>query len=135
MSSFLLVPPLLVDGFLFLLFGKGLRPGRTALLTSLATQARGHELDAKTTRYTRRVTAVWAGSAGLLFLLMAPGLVFESWRPVALTLAFAQGPFYATLLIAEHVFRRHHLDHIKHMRFIDFLRFLRRFDYAAALRD
>lgn len=135
MTAFFLLPPLLLDILLAWLFGKGLRPGKTPLLTTLATKARGHALDARTTCYTRQITTLWAASAAVLALLIAPGLLVDGWRPVAAIAALCQGPFYLLLLIAEHVFRRHHLDHIEHMGFIAFLRFLRRVDYAATLRD
>lgn len=135
MSSFLLLPPLLLDGVLFLLFSKGLLQGRTALLTALAMQARGHELDAKTTRYTRCATAVWAVCAGSLALVILSGLLVDSLHPIAVAAALTQGPCYLTLLVTEYLVRRQYLDHLEHMGFWDFLRFLRRVDYVAVLRD
>jgi len=135
MSSLLLLPPLFLDVVLFLLFSKGLLWGRTALLTALAMQARGHELDAKATRYTRLATAVWAGLAGSLALLIVLGLFVDGWYPLAVATALTQGPCYLALLISEFLVRRHHLDHMEHMGFLDFIRFLRRVDYVAALRD
>lgn len=135
MSSFLLLPPLLLDGVLFLLFSKGLLQGRRALLTTLAMQARGHELDAKTTRYTRYATAVWALCAGSLALVIILGLVIDGWYPIAITAAVTQGPCYLVLLVTEFLVRRTYLDHLEHMGFWAFLRFLRRVDYVAVLRD
>ena len=135
MSSLLLLPPLALDVLLFLLFAKGLRPGKTALLTALATQARGHALDTRTTHYTRRLSMLWAGVAAFFALMIVAGLILAEWRSVASIAAFSQGLFYAALLVGEHFFRRHHLDHLDHMGFFDFLRFLRRVDYMAALRD
>jgi len=135
MSSLLLLPPLLLDGVLFILFAKGLLWGRKALLTALAMQARGHELDAKTTRYTRWATAAWALVAGFFALLIITGLLIDSLYPVAMTAAFTQGPCYLALLVIEYLIRRSYLDHLEHMGFWDFLKFLRRVDYMAALRD
>ncbi len=135
MPSLLLLPPLLLDGVLFLLFSKGLLQGRRALLTALAMQARGHELDAKTIRYTRRATAVWACVAGTFALVIISGLLFDDLHPFAVTAAFTQGPCYLTLLVIEFLVRRHHLDHLEHMGFFAFIRFLRRVDYVAALRN
>ncbi|MGI9450625.1 MAG: hypothetical protein ACR2QH_08330 [Geminicoccaceae bacterium] len=135
MSSLLLLPPLFLDVVLCLLFSKGLLRGRTALLTALAMQARGHELDAKTTRYTRCATTVWAAFAGLLALLISLGLLVDGWYPLAAATALSQGPLYLLLLVMEFLVRRHHLDHLEHMGFVDFVRFLRRVDYVAALRD
>lgn len=135
MASFLLLPPLLLDGVLFFLFSKGLLHGRKALLTALAMQARGHELDPKTTRYTRYATAVWAISAGFFGLLILAGLLVETLKPIAVVAALTQGPCYLVLLVSEYLVRRHYLDHLEHMSFWNFLRFLRRVDYRAALRD
>ena len=135
MASFLLLPPLLLDVVLFFLFSKGLLHGRKALLTALAMQARGHELDPKTTRYTRCATAVWAIVAGIFGLAISAGLLIESLKPIAIVTALTQGPFYLVLLISEYLVRRRYLDHLEHQGFWDFLRFLRRVDYRAALRD
>ena len=135
MSSLLPLPPLFLDVVLCLLFSKGLLRGRTALLTALAKQARGHELDAKATRYTRYATAVWAAFAGSLALLISLGLLVDGWYPLAAATALCQGPLYLLLLVAEFLVRRRHLDHLEHMGFVDFVRFLRRVDYVAALRD
>ncbi len=135
MTAFFLLPPLLLDLALVWLFGKGLRPGRTPLLTRLATEARDGRLDPRARHYTRQLTWLWAAAPAALGLLIAPGLLVESWRPVAAAVALGQGPFYLALLIAEHFFRRRHLDHLDHMGFVAFLRFLRHVDYAAALRE
>jgi uncharacterized membrane protein len=135
MTTLFLLPPLLLDTLLCWLFGRGLRPRKTALLTKLASQARGHALDARTIAYTRGVTLVWAASAALFVMLIAPGVLIDDWRPVAAIAALCQGPYYLALLIAEHLFRRRYLDHLDHMSFFAFLRFLRSVDYAAALRD
>ncbi len=135
MSSLLLLPPLLLDCLLCLLFGRSLRPGRTALLTKLAQQARGHELDAKARRYTRVVTWVWASAAGLLASLLLAGLASPALRPLANVAAMGQGPFYLTLLVGEYLVRRRYLAHLPHMSLVRFLLFLRQVDYRAALRD
>ncbi len=135
MSSLLLLPPLFLDVVLFFLFSKGLLWGRTALLTALAMQARGHELDAKATRYTRYATAVWAALAGMLALMIISGLLIEGWYPLAVATALTQGPCYLALLVSEFLVRRQYLNHMEHMGFLDFIRFLRRVDYVAALRD
>jgi uncharacterized membrane protein len=135
MSSLLLLPPLVLDGVLCLMFAKGLLQGRTALLTALAMQARGHALDAKATRYTRRATAVWAILAGSLAAVIIAGLLIERLHPIAVAAALTQGPCYLMLLVSEFLVRRHHLDHMEHMGFWDFIRFLRRVDYVAVLRD
>ncbi|MGI9491326.1 MAG: hypothetical protein ACR2QF_02755 [Geminicoccaceae bacterium] len=135
MSSLLLLPPLLLDVVLCFLFSKGLLRGRTALLTALAMQARGHELDAKATRYTRYATAVWGAFSGMLAVMIILGLLVDGWYPLAAATALTQGPLYLLLLVTEFTVRRHHLDHLEHMGFLDFVRFLRRVDYVAALRD
>ncbi len=135
MAPLLLLPPLLLDLALFFLFSKGLLQGRRALLTALAMQARGHELDAKATSYTRFATAVWAVIAGFFALLITTGFLVESLRPLAVVAALSQGPCYLTLIVAEFLVRRRYLNHMEHMGFWDFLRFLRRVDYRAALRD
>lgn len=135
MSSLLLLPPLLLDGVLVVLFAKGFLPGKTALLTALAMQARGHELDAKTTRYTRYATAIWAICAGSLALIILFGLLIDPLYPIAVAAALTQGPCYLVLLVTEFLIRKHYLDHLEHMGFWDFLRFLRRVDYVAVLRD
>lgn len=135
MPNLLLIAPLLVDCLLCAAFGGSLLPGRTPLLTVLARQAHGHELDAKTSAYTRRLTTVWALCPAALAALIIAGLLNSALTPLAIGVALAQGPLFFILLVGEHFVRRRHLDHLQHMRFVDFLRFLRRVDYRAALRD
>lgn len=48
-----------INFFLALFFGSTLRPGRTALITSVAQRVHGGELPPRHLAYTRQVTAAW----------------------------------------------------------------------------
>ncbi len=61
----LYVPPIALPLLLFVVFASTLMPGKEALVTAIGEASRG-PLGTKMRRYTRVVTAVWAG----IFLLM-----------------------------------------------------------------
>lgn len=75
-----------INFFLALFFGSTLRPGRTALITSVAERVHGGRLSDGHRAYTRRVTAAWT----LLFvvvvvvsLVLFAGASFETWAVFA----------------------------------------------------
>ncbi|MBX3622721.1 MAG: hypothetical protein KF891_22360 [Rhizobacter sp.] len=94
-----------VNFFLALVFGSTLRPGRTALITTLATRVHGAGLSPAHLAYTRRLTIAWV----LLFLVIVTislvlffGASFESWAVFAnLVTPVAIG----TLFFGEHLLR------------------------------
>lgn len=80
---FLYLPPVLMNLFMMGVFAASLRPGRTPLITMVASHIRRGDMPEEITRYTRRLTGFWAGlfAAAALWsaaAVMAPAEVW-SW--------------------------------------------------------
>jgi len=119
----LYIPPLLAALFLFWLFGRSLRAGRTPLISKLANAYHG-ELPPSLATYTRRLTMVWTG----YFALFALGVFF-----MAFVSSTPDGSFYihtfnytagAALLAGEYLLRIYRFKDIQHPSFMAFLRLL-----------
>lgn len=92
--------------FLCWLFGRSLLPGREALVTRLATRARGGNLPAELLGYTRRATLAWALFFALVALL---SLLLFVFAPLALWSLFANVltlPLAALMFLGEYLVRR-----------------------------
>jgi len=126
-ATLFLLPPVLINLLLALVFGGTLLPGATPLITQFA-QIMEDDLDAKALGYTRQVTIAWA----LFFILMSTE---------ALLLALYASPFiwslftnflnYLFLLLfflLEYRLRIHHITEMEHPGFIDFIRSLTKID-------
>ncbi|MCB1883528.1 MAG: hypothetical protein KDG89_05950 [Geminicoccaceae bacterium] len=134
MLQTVLLLPLCANLALFALFGHTLLPGRVALLTRLATLARGCVLDPSSRRYSRRVTFLWTLWFAFMAGLMLLGVLTPSWRDAALVAAGVNGPLCTAFLVAEFFCRRLVLPGYDHMTLAGFFRFLVRLDYRAALK-
>jgi len=126
-ATLFLLPPVLINLLLALVFGGTLLPGATPLITQFA-QIMEDDLDAKALGYTRQVTIAWA----LFFILMSTE---------ALLLALYASPFiwslftnflnYLFLLLfflLEYRLRIHRITEMEHPGFIDFIRRLAKID-------
>jgi len=77
-ASIVLVPPVLVNGFLLYIFGVSLLPGREPLIARFRRLVKG-EAPAESLIYMRRLTLAWA----LLFLVMtAAAIMFAAFSDV-----------------------------------------------------
>ncbi len=123
------LPPVAINGLLFLLFGHTLLPGQRPLISRFAEIIHGHALDARALRYTRGVTQLWTG----LFAVMALeslllGLLAEP--PVwSLFTNFINYLVVALVFILEYQLRLRRLAHLEHPGFAGFLLALRRIDW------
>ena len=97
-------PSVLVYGFLLILFGRTLIPGREPLITRLARRVHG-PLPDEIVAYTRRLTWVWC----LVFAAMAATSILlftcaslETWSMFANLLNL---PLVAIVFVAEYVYR------------------------------
>jgi len=102
--SALYLPPILISAALLYLFGGSLLPGEEPLVTRFAGQLDG-ELDARTLRYTRGVTGVWA----LFFAAMLLECLLLTWlAPLEVWSLFTNVVNYfliGSLFLLEYVYR------------------------------
>ncbi len=107
------IPHAAINVFLFWLFASTLRDGETPLITRLAQRVHG-TLTPEIVRYTRGVTAAWAGffiaqiGISLLLYFFTP---FSVWLVFITFLTF---PLLAFMFLLEYIFRR--LFHPSHPR-------------------
>lgn len=94
----------IINGSLLLLFARSLRPGRTALVTSMATRLRGPLAPAMQT-YTRTVTKTWCCFFTGQLLLSALLLTFASHAAWSLFVNVLDLPLVATMFAAEYTVR------------------------------
>lgn len=111
---FLYLPTVLMNGFLCVFFMQSLAPGRTPIISFMAAKIRGEALPPILVRYTRRLTAFWAGFfalMGLISVVLAIGASDEAWSlftnfiSYGIVLAVFAGEFFLRRLIvpeAEH---------------------------------
>jgi uncharacterized membrane protein len=94
-----------IHGMLAGLFGHSLSTGRMPLITRLAMPIHGNRFTPAMARYTRRVTAIWAGYFTLMAML---SLALFAFAPFSWWAAFANfgTPLALVLLFAgEHLLR------------------------------
>lgn len=120
----ILLPPLLVNASLLILFGRTLRPGQQPLITRLAKLYRGR-LEPRVAGYTRQITWAWSiVFAGLLIEIV----VLALFAPLATASLFANVLNYilvAALFVIEYGIRRWRLADLEHPGFWTFVAFLR----------
>ncbi|HLM54157.1 MAG TPA: ketosynthase [Pseudoxanthomonas sp.] len=138
----LLAPPVVFTGFLAWWFGRSLRSGRSALITRIVT-ALYRQADAPVSeallRYTRRLTAAWAGLLALLTLInlalamiaVPDGLLHRLGTPPPLAISSQQWSLFANLLnygivggffFGEYVYRKRVFAQRPYRNLPDFLR-------------
>ncbi len=116
----LYLPPVLLPLVLAACFAHTLRPGRTALISSIASAARG-SLAPAIAIYTRRLTLFWA-----LFLTALAGvaLLLSVTGPLWLWSLFTNFVSYALIgvvFVVEYLLRRHWFREHPHYGFFTYL--------------
>lgn len=126
-STLLLLPPVLINLLLALVFGSTLLPGATPLITQFSRIMKGH-LDAKALKYTRRVTLAWViffafmALESVLLALYAPPLVWSLFTN------FLNYIFLLLFFLVEYFLRVRLFPEQEHPGFIPFLRSLTKVD-------
>lgn len=118
-------PPILIHLVLGLVFLNTLSPGRTPLITWIATIIEG-SLSAEEKSYTRNVTRVWVA---VLLLLSVESAVLAIYAPLQLWSLFTNGINYGILvftLVIEYWIRIRKFPHFSHSGLFGFLSSLTR---------
>ncbi|MCU7853080.1 MAG: hypothetical protein KZQ80_12810 [Candidatus Thiodiazotropha sp. (ex Monitilora ramsayi)] len=123
------LPPILINGILFMLFSSTLLPGKQPLISRFAEIMHGHKLDPIAIRYTYGVTVLWSA----LFMIMIVESVLlaffatpEIW---SLFTNFINYALIGLVFFIEYRVRIHKLPHLKHPGFTAFLLSLRRIEW------
>lgn len=122
-ATFFLLPPILINVLLALLFGSTLLPGAKPIITQFAEIMRD-ELDADTRRYTEQVTVAWViffilmAIESALLALFAPPLIWSLFTNLINYL------FLCLFFVVEYRIRIIQFTELKHPHFIDFIRSL-----------
>ena len=125
--AFFLLPPVLINVSLAMVFGSTLMPATTPLVTQFA-QIMGGDLDPKVLRYTHQLTVAWViffvvmSIEALLLALYASPFVWSLFTN------FLNYIFILLFFLVEYRFRVHRLTELEHPRFIDFMRSLAKVD-------
>jgi len=124
------LPSLLVYGFLLVVFGRTLVPGREALITHLARCVHGSLPDEIVT-YTRRLTWLWC----VVFALMAATSItlftcasLATWSLFANLLNL---PLVAAIFVAEYIYRVMRFPDFTHASFLTAVKAFRDFGREA----
>lgn len=138
----LLAPPVLFTALLAWWFGRSLRAPRVPLITRIVSaldHCQPTQLAPALQRYTRRLTAAWAGvlaalsvANGVLALIAVPGGVLARLgHPPVIAVSQTTWSWFANLLnygivggffVGEYVLRRWLFPHRPYRNFVDFLR-------------
>ncbi len=110
-----------IYGSLLLLFARSLRPGRTDLVTGLATRLRG-ALTPAMLRYTRHVTQAWCAFFGLQLLASALLLLLAPHRVWSLFVNVLDGPSVVAMFAGEYAVRRWRFRNYSHISPIETFR-------------
>ncbi len=126
-ATFFLLPPVLINILLTLVFGSTLLPGSKPMITQFAQIMKG-DLDAKELRYTRQVTIAWV----LFFILMSIETLllalFASPFIWSLFTNFINYLFLFLFFLVEYQIRISQFTELEHPRFVDFIRSLAKID-------
>ena len=103
-----------IYGSLLLLFGRSLQPGRTDLVTGLATRVRG-SLTPEMLAYTRTVTKAWCVFFALQIVTSAVLLALAPHRVWSLFVNVLDGPSVVVMFTAEYAIRRWRFRNYSHI--------------------
>ena len=126
-GTLLLLPPVLINLLLALIFGSTLLSGATPLITQFSKIMKG-ELNAKALIYTRRVTFAWViffvvmSLESVLLALYASPLVWSLFTN------FLNYLFLLLFFLAEYILRVRLFPEQEHQGFLPFLRSLMKVD-------
>lgn len=126
-AALLLLPPVLVNLLLALVFGSTLLPGATPLITQFAQIMKG-DLDTKALRYTRQVTVAWVFFFILMTIETLLLALYASPFIWSLSTNFLNYLFLLIFFLVEYQLRIRRFTEVKHMNFIDFMRSLAKID-------
>lgn len=127
------VPPVLINLLLMGVFGRTLLPGKTPLVTRMATLVRG-ELDADYARYTRRVTQAWTiffAALALESILLAKLAPLEVW---SLFTNFVNYLLVLAFFVVEYRVRLIWLRGYTHIGLVEFFRIVAKTDLRSLAR-
>jgi uncharacterized membrane protein len=135
MVKLLHLPPILINGILFLMFSMTLLPDRTPLITRFAQLMHEQErpLKALETHYTLRVTQIWSGIFAFLTLesiWLAFWATEETW---SLFTNFINYLLVGIAMLIEYRIRVHRLPHLEHPGFLRFVKQFRSIEWRRLL--
>lgn len=117
LASYLMyVPPILIPSAVMLVFLRTLRPGKTPLVTRIATQIRG-ALPAELLTYTRAVTWFWVWLLAVMALSSLLLAIFATPEFWSLMSNVVQYLLLAAVFLFEYVYRRWRFRHLQHESF------------------
>ena len=131
----LLLPPIFINGSLFILFTMTLLPRQTPLITRFAQLMHQNERPLKENelRYTRGVTLFWSMMFAFLTLesaLLARYASAETW---SLFTNFINYLLVIAAMLIEYRIRVWKLPHLEHPGFVSFVRSVRRMEWRSLL--
>ena len=126
---FLYLPPVLIHGFLALVFLHSLQPGRRALISVFAEKIRGHKLPPELERYTRQTTWFWVflfASMGVMSILLAVFASHEWWSLFTNLISYL---LVGAAFAVEFALRRVLFPHLPHTGLVDYIQALMKTDF------
>ena len=123
----LFVPPVIINLALCVLFTRTLHPGQEALISGFARAERGGQLPDDLARYTRGLTAVWAGffaAMAAVSIALAAVASLEAW---SLFTNIVNYLLVAVFFIVEYLYRRLRYPHHPHATPWQMVRLMRNF--------
>lgn len=122
--------PVMINGFLGVLFGRTLLPGSEPLITRFRRLEGEGDIPPAIAVYTRALTAIWTG---VFVLLAAISALLALFAPLEVWSLFTNCLNYgvvAVLFVAEYIYRRTVLRRYAHATPIQFARALARANWA-----
>jgi uncharacterized membrane protein len=119
-ATLLLLPPILINLVLAIVFGSTLVPGATPLITQFSQIMKG-DLDAKAIRYTRQVTVAWVVFFCLMTLEAVALARYASPFVWSLFTNFLNYLFLFLFFFLEYLLRIRRFTEVEHLGFIDFM--------------
>jgi uncharacterized membrane protein len=118
----LFLPPMIFPALALLKFAGSLLPGRTPLVTQIATAAHGGTLPDELPAYTRAVTWSWTLILIAILAIDAALLAFGSREQWSLWANFIGYIFVGAVFVIEYIVRRIRFRDIEQQGFVDNLR-------------
>lgn len=127
MGNLLLLPPILLNILLALVFGSTLLPGATPLVTQFSQIMKG-DLNAKALRYTRQVTIAWVIFFTLMTIEAVLLALYASPFFWSLFTNFLNYLFLLLFFLVEYWLRTRRFKEVEHLGFIKFMLSLTKVD-------
>jgi uncharacterized membrane protein len=126
-AELILLPPILINLTLAIVFGSTLVPGATPLITQFSRIMKG-DLDAKAIRYTRQVTIAWVVFFCLIAIETVALTLYASPFVWSLFTNFLNYLFLFLFFFFEYLLRIRRFTEVEHLSFIDFMLSLTKVD-------